>query len=158
MSFTAHPAHVLLVDDDPAQARMLALVLRRALGETFQLETTTDSANAKERIRTGWVDILITDLIMPEINGLELLRLVKERNRCSQVLVMTAFSTSDTLLQAMETGASDFLLKPLDQRLLVELVEQAASRLHRWHCALAGTFKRKREEHVSSALPLPQPS
>jgi DNA-binding NtrC family response regulator len=136
------PVRLVLIDDDPAQLRILERVLRRGVASHIEIEGLTDPREALDRLQSEWVDILLTDLSMPEISGLDLLRCVKERNRFVQVLLITAVASSDALLEAIDLGASDYLLKPVDHQLLVGLVNQAADRLYRWREALAGTLQR----------------
>lgn len=150
------PVRLVIIDDDPAQLRILERVLRRGLASHIEIEGLTDSREAFARLQTEWVDILLTDLSMPDINGLDLLRCVKERNRCVQVLLITAVASSDALLEAIDLGASDYLLKPVDHRLLVGLVNQAADRLCRWREALAGTLQRTHRPGVDDLRDLHQ--
>jgi len=93
---------------------------------------------------------LVTDLEMPGVNGLELLRCAKRKNPCTQVLFVTGHSTLEALTDALELGATDYLLKPLDQTELIELIEDAEKRLWRWRQALSGTATAKREVLVAA--------
>lgn len=135
---------LVLVDDDPAQARLYDDVLRRRFGSTVELATFTDSRCAAEHLDDHLVDVLITDLRMPNVDGLGLIRIARKRSNNAQVLVMTASSTSDSLVDAAEAGASDYLLKPFSNDVLIDLVGQARERLARWRAALAGTFHQGR--------------
>ena len=101
------PSSLLVVDDDPSMTRLVVTVLERALGEAIKVEALTDPAVARERIDEGGIDILLTDLEMPGINGLDLLRCAKRRNACTQVLFFTGHSSQDALLSALELGAAD---------------------------------------------------
>lgn len=135
---------LLLIDDDPAMVHLLSRVINRRLGgETVEVEALTDSQQALTRLASEVVDIVVTDFDMPSINGLDILRAAKQRNDCTQVLFITGMSSQDTLLEAMEHGATDYLLKPVDQDELIELIEQAHSRHHRWRQALAGTWQQQ---------------
>ena len=136
---------LLLVDDDPAMVRLLATVIERSCSADITIESLTDPAAARTRLKEGGVDILLTDLEMPGINGLELLRCAKRRNACTQVLFLTGHSSQDALLDALELGATDYLLKPVDQTQLLELVAQAHQRLQRWRQALADTWQRRND-------------
>ena len=131
---------LLLVDDDQSMVRLLDKIIQRHFQEDMELTCLSDPKEARQCIEGQLFDILITDLEMPGVNGLELLRCVKRRNPCSQVLLMTGHSTLDALTDALELGATDYLLKPLDQTQLVKLVEDAQERLLRWREALAGTL------------------
>ena len=145
MSFTGKTTHLILIDDDPSMTRLLGHVISREFGDQLEVETMTDAEDAKARIEVGGVDIVITDLEMPGISGLDLLRCAKGRNALTQVLLVTGESTQAALLEAMENGANDYLLKPVDQAELLELVSQALDRQVRWKTALAGTWRRRAE-------------
>jgi CheY-like chemotaxis protein len=131
---------VLLVDDDPTMVRLLARIIERSFGDTMVLSTLTNPAEALTALEKNLVDILVTDLEMPGVNGLELLRCAKRRNPLTQVLFITGQSSLDALRDALESGATDYLLKPLDQAQIVDLLGQAQRRVQRWLEALAGTF------------------
>ncbi|MCE9608338.1 MAG: response regulator [Planctomycetia bacterium] len=135
---------IALVDDDPAQARLYSMILEKALGTTAEIAAFTESDKAAEYLNDHLVDVLITDLRMPNVDGLELIRIAKRRSNGAQVLIMTATSTADSLVDAAELGASDYLLKPFAKELLIDLVEQSQRRLARWRAALAGTFHQGR--------------
>ena len=131
---------LLLVDDDPSMVRLLTKIIERSFGERVTLHSLTDPKEARGWIEDNVVDILVTDLEMPSVNGLELLRCAKRRNPCTQVLFLTGHSTVDALTDALELGATDYLLKPMDQAELIELVGDADKRLRRWRKALAATL------------------
>lgn len=135
------PTRLLLVDDDPSMVRLLAQIIERQFEGEIELTSLTDPKEARTRIETQNVDILITDLEMPGINGLELLRCAKRRNACTQVLFMTGNSTLNAVIDALESGATDYLLKPLDQAQLFKLIKDARERLLRWRKALTGTLR-----------------
>lgn len=141
---------LLIIDDDPSIVRLLAEILSRSFGDKLRIESLTDPAEARERIEEDVVDILLTDLEMPGINGLELLRCAKRRNACTQVLFFTGHSTYGALLDALELGATDYLLKPVDQEQLLNLVGQACVRQQRWKNALAGTWEQRRQEPLAT--------
>ena len=131
---------LLLVDDDPSMVRLLNRIIERKFKGDIELTSLSDPTEARGQIGRQLFDILITDLEMPGVSGLELLRCVKRRNPCTQVLLMTGHTTLDALNDALELGATDYLLKPLDQGLLITLIEDAQKRLLRWREALAGTL------------------
>ncbi|MHB8897970.1 MAG: response regulator [Thermoguttaceae bacterium] len=142
---------LLLVDDDPSMVRLLNKIIERQFKDQIELTCLSDPRLAREQIGTQLVDILITDLEMPGVNGLDLLRCVKRRNPWTQVLLMTGHSTLDSLADALELGATDYRLKPLDQTQLLKLVDDTQQRLLRWREALAGTLSA-----AQARLSLPQ--
>ena len=135
-------SHIVLAEDDPKQARLYSTILTGAFGLDVHLETFCDSEEAAAYLESHLVDLLITDLRMPKVDGVELIRRAKARYSGVQVLIMTAASTADSLVDAAELGATDYLLKPFEHELLIDLVAEAQRRLQRWRAALAGTLHR----------------
>ena len=136
-------SNLLLVDDDPSMVRLLTKVIERHLKDKVNIHSLVDPVEARDQLNEGTYDILLTDLEMPNINGLELLRCAKRRNACTQVLFLTGNSNQDSLLDAFEFGATDYLLKPVDQDQLLDLIEQAHVRQRRWQQALADTWQQR---------------
>jgi DNA-binding NtrC family response regulator len=147
---SAHTLRLLLVDDDSFQIDYLGFVLRKGVPDTIEVVAINDSQAALDYLKATWVDLLITDLDMPEVRGLDLARAARDRNPAVQTFVLTAASTWDELIQALDLGASDYLLKPIKPELLVNLVVQASERLSRWRTALAGTFEARRKRTVAA--------
>ena len=77
---------------------------------------------------------------MPGLNGLQLLRFAKRKNVWTQVVVVTGHSQMEVLSDAMDLGASDYLVKPLDPAELEQSLCEAFSRFHRWRQSLAKTI------------------
>lgn len=141
MSKRSSPAaQIVIVDDDPQMSRLLETMLRAGLGESVAVETYQDPALAQARLDAGQVDVVVTDLEMPALTGLEMLRYAKSRNASTQVVVVTGKSSHGALLDALEAGASDYLVKPIAREGLLEVVVQATQRVARWRRALAATW------------------
>jgi DNA-binding NtrC family response regulator len=136
----SHPARLVLIDDDPALVRLLTAITRRSFRHDIEMQPYSDPTLARDCLERELIDIVVTDLEMPEINGLEILRLAKRRNPCAQVLLVTGHSSVNALLEALEHGASDYLLKPIDEKSFLQLVGDALARVVRWREALAGTL------------------
>ena len=137
---------LVLVDDDVDMLRLLTKVIDGSFAEQIEIESLTDPNEARIRLQDGGVDILVTDLEMPGISGLELLRCAKSRNATTQVLLITGHSTRGALLNALEFGATDYLLKPVDRTELVELIQETLDRQQRWRQALLGTWHSNRKK------------
>lgn len=137
-------SRLIVIDDDPAIIRLLTHTIGSAFEGEIAADAMTDPAEALRHIEGGCVDILLTDLEMPAINGLELLRFAKQKNPCTQVVFLTGNSTQQALLEALEQGAADYLLKPIDREALVAIVREAHDRGVRWRAALAETWRRSR--------------
>jgi two-component system response regulator PilR (NtrC family) len=115
---------VLVVDDEPGLREMLSILLRR---EGMDVTVAPGFATAKEAIRSSPAPfaLVLTDLVMPDGSGLQLLAAAKERNPATEVIVMTAHSTVEAALDAMRRGAYDFVAKPFQTAELRLLVGRA---------------------------------
>ena len=102
MHTLSHTTKLLLVDDDPSMVRLLTRLIDRSFGNRMELHFLTDPKEARQWIEQNLIDILVTDLEMPGVNGLELLRCVKRKNPCAQVLFVTGHSTLEALTDALE--------------------------------------------------------
>jgi EAL domain-containing protein (putative c-di-GMP-specific phosphodiesterase class I) len=117
---------ILLVDDEQSIARAYA----RTLGAAgFSVETAGDGRAAAAAARDRNFDVIISDITMPEMNGLELLRAVREHDLDVPVVLMTGGPAVDSAVRAMEYGALRYLIKPIDPAELEEVVARAV-RLH----------------------------
>lgn len=101
-------ANILVVDDEP---KMTALICGQLEDAGHQVTTCTDPRQALELIDKHSYDIVITDLSMPEISGMTILDEAL-RKEGTEVLMMTAYGTAETAVEAMKKGAADYLLKP----------------------------------------------
>jgi two-component system, NtrC family, response regulator PilR len=111
-SQTAHaPARVLVVDDERSMRELLSIVLRR---DGYDVLIAEDGATGLELLKRERVDILITDLRMPQMNGVDLLREAKRIAPDIVSIVMTAFATTDTAVEALRLGAADYVTKSKD--------------------------------------------
>jgi len=120
---------VLLVEDNA----VLLLTLQRVLQKTgFDVSAVTSAEEALPLIESEGFQVLITDIQLPGIDGLELARQAKKRFSLIQIIVITAETTISKATEALELGASEYLLKPLDMRELIRAVEQSQNRLVKW--------------------------
>ena len=142
--------NVCVVEDDPAQLRILLQQLQNCCPCQIQLFGTSSPQEALDRIEAREVDILVADLVMPHYSGVDLLRELKNRNTCTQGLIMTATADVESLLTAFELGAVDYLLKPIVPEQVNKLVQEAVERLSRWRVALADAFRRTRRGLAAS--------
>jgi two-component system NtrC family response regulator len=113
---------ILIVDDEPNMCRSLKIML----GEEgrYAIQTATDSRAALELIDPR-LDMVITDLSMPGPDGLSVLRRAKEVSEEIQVVIMTAYSTVESAVEAMKLGALEYLIKPFSNDELLLTVEKA---------------------------------
>jgi two-component system response regulator PilR (NtrC family) len=102
------PARVLVVDDERSMRELLSIVLRR---DGYDVLIAEDGAAAVELLKRERVDILITDIRMPQMNGVDLLREAKRIAPDIVSIVMTAFASTDTAVEALRLGAADYVHK-----------------------------------------------
>src|SRR5262249_50100784 len=102
-------ARVLIVDDEAKLGRVLVEVLE---GRGHQVERVANGREALARIATRPVDIIVTDLRMPDVDGMEVLRRTRATSPSTDVVVMTAFASTEGAVDAMREGAVDYLIKP----------------------------------------------
>ena len=101
--------NVLIVEDEPKMRRLLEL----NLGEDgFTTLSAGDAETGLKVLRENAVDLVVTDLKLPGMDGLEFLQTIKRQNAALPVVVMTAFGSVETAVEAMKAGASDYVLKP----------------------------------------------
>jgi two-component system response regulator PilR (NtrC family) len=100
---------ILVVDDEASMREMLGIMLRR---DGFEVVEATDGQRGIELFRQGGFDLVISDIRMPHKDGIELLREIREIDRETLVIVMTAFSTTEQAVDAMKLGAYDYITKP----------------------------------------------
>ncbi len=116
---------VLVVDDEPSNQTSLAKIFQR---EGMRVFTAEGARTALEVARKHKVQVVLTDLMMPGTNGVELMRALKEVSPDTETVLMTAYGTVETAVQAMREGAYDFVEKPLKRMTIVKSVRKAAER------------------------------
>jgi two-component system response regulator PilR (NtrC family) len=100
---------ILVVDDEPSMREMLRIVLRR---DGYDVVLAQNGTDGLERLRTEPFDMLLSDIRMPDISGVEVLRAAKQINQEILAFMMTAFASTDTAVEAMRLGALDYFTKP----------------------------------------------
>jgi DNA-binding NtrC family response regulator len=116
------PARILIVDDDPGQRSLLNSFLR---SQEFETVTVDSGQRALETLRAGKFDMMISDVRMPGLSGLETLRLARKEHATLPVLLVTAFTDIRDAVAAMRDGAVNYLAKPIDLDALLNSVRQA---------------------------------
>jgi two-component system, NtrC family, response regulator HydG len=124
-SLTKPRARVLVVDDEPNARSGLEKLLRQ---EGYAVDAAMDGAHALQIAAEHPPDIVVTDLKMPKMDGIELLQKIRAVYHDVPVLVVTAFGEVSTAVQAMRAGADDFLTKPVDFDALILSIERAIER------------------------------
>src|SRR5439155_1068197 len=114
------PATLLIADDDPGLRESLERTLTR---EGYRVILASDGRGALERLQGGGIDLVVTDLKMPGLTGIEVLRAAKAIAPDVDVILLTAFGTVEEAVKAMKDGAYDFLTKPFQRDQLLKLLE-----------------------------------
>lgn len=102
---------LLIIDDDPKAAHLME---RYLTGDTYQCHTFQNPAQALDFFKLTHIDLVITDMLMPELNGSEVLKQIRSINKYIPVIIITAFSNLDNAIEALRLGATDFIKKPFD--------------------------------------------
>jgi two-component system, NtrC family, response regulator PilR len=100
---------ILVVDDEPSMREMLRIVLRR---DGYDVLVAENGRQALEALKQERIDLLLSDIRMPDLSGVDVLRAAKENNRDIVAFMMTAFASTDTAVEAMRLGAADYFTKP----------------------------------------------
>ncbi len=118
-------AKILVVDDEPS----ILQLLREALSQWgYQVKSASSASNALDAVRADMFDAVITDIRMPEMTGLELLKAIKRHDESIEVVIMTGYPTIASAVEALKDGAYDYLSKPLIldelRHLMVRMMER----------------------------------
>ena len=108
---------VLVVDDDCRMAKTLEDIFRV---KGYGVDTAYSAKEAMEKLETGGIDCVLSDIRMPDVNGVELYRAIKEKNPRLPVVLMTAYSDDKLVEEGLEEGAITVFPKPLDINALFE--------------------------------------
>lgn len=117
---------ILIVDDDIAHRTMLRILL----GWEYEIFEADDGLTAIEKVHKQDFDLVLMDIRMPEISGIEVLDRLKAYNPALPVIMMTAYSSNETAAHAREKGAYGYLTKPFDFDNLRQTIEKAVTHSH----------------------------
>jgi len=112
-------ARILIIDDDPHFLRVLARILT---GENFRVASAGAACDALEMLKSAQFDVIISDLRMPECDGVGFLEALRSSGNNVPVIILTAYGETDTYLAAMNAGATDYLNKPIQSEELLKSV------------------------------------
>ena len=117
---------ILVLDDEPIVSKRLKPSLEK---KGYSVETFTDSMTALQRVRERQFDIVITDLKMEGVDGMEFLTEVKKLWPDTEVIVITGFATMDTAKESFQKGIFDFLAKPFKLGEITEVIKRAEEKI-----------------------------
>ncbi len=115
-------AAILIVDDDPGHRTTLQTIVR---SWGYRVDTADDGGVAVEKVRQGPYDLILLDVRMTAMSGIEALQRIKAYNPAIPILIMTAYSSVESAVEALKSGAYDYLTKPLDFEVLKLTIERA---------------------------------
>jgi EAL domain-containing protein (putative c-di-GMP-specific phosphodiesterase class I) len=127
MSFRQNQPHVLIVDDDPALLRTVSRMLAR---RGYSVATARNGEDAVALVHKDQFDAIVSDIAMPTMDGIELLRRVRQHDLLVPVVMITGDPTIDTAVQALEYGALQYLTKPVANDDIANVLDKAVQ-LHR---------------------------
>ena len=133
---------ILVVDDETSMTQYLSIALTKA---GYEVTAVNSGAEALERARADTFTVAITDVKMPGMDGIELMRKVREKLGHLAVVVMTAFGSVENAVAAMQQGANDYLTKPLNFQELLLVVRNVLA-----HVELRRENERLREALLAS--------
>jgi DNA-binding NtrC family response regulator len=116
---------VLLVDDE---VDFLDTLSERMRNRGMEVSTSSSGKEALKKVEQESYDVIILDLMMPEVDGLDALRILKEKKPDLQVILLTGHATVEKGIEAMKLGAMDFLEKPADINQLTEKIKKAQAK------------------------------
>ncbi|NPA24198.1 MAG: sigma-54-dependent Fis family transcriptional regulator, partial [Deltaproteobacteria bacterium] len=114
--------HIMVVDDEQSMCDFLEITLKRS---GYQVSCFTDAFAAVESLEHESYDLVVCDLKMPSMNGLEMLRTVKKKSPATEIIMITAFASTGTVIEAMKSGAFDYISKPFKIDEILLTIEKA---------------------------------
>ncbi len=141
--------HLLIVDDEPITAQSLSEILRL---EGYQVTAVHNGQAAIEYARTHVVDLMIVDLRMPGISGLEVAQVVNQISPDTEIILLTAYASTDSAIQALRLRVHDYLIKPALPQDVIKSVQKG---LERRAARLSAKGKIIEKEERGNLLELP---
>lgn len=128
---------ILIVDDEPSMRTALTAVLQRT---GHPVVDARDGQEALAKLQEHEIWLVLTDLRMPRIGGIELLREVRRRSPDTLVVLITGYATLESAIEAVRLGASDYLLKPFDHEAVAALIRRLDEKQRAGDCASVGVL------------------
>jgi len=119
------PAKILVVDDEDSMCNFMEIMLSK---DGYSVDTTTSGGKAITLLKDKNYDLVIADLNMPEMSGIDVLRGIKSFKKEQEIIMMTAFASVDTAIEAMKLGAADYITKPFKVDEIKLVIEKSINR------------------------------
>lgn len=139
-------SNILVVDDEPVARQSLSEILRL---EGYAVNSVPNGQAAVEYVRTHPVELVVVDLRMPGMDGLEVVQVVNQISPETEVILLTAFGTTETAIQALRLRVHDYLLKPAPPSQVVNSVKKGLARREARLKARGGTSTMEVDESVA---------
>jgi len=117
------PDKILVVDDEPNMLRLLKTILMDKTG--YEVDTTNNPLEVNKMLQEGHFDLVVTDLKMPLVDGMDLIEIIKGIDPLIPVIVITAYGTIETAEEAIQKGAYDFITKPFRKESILITIKRA---------------------------------
>jgi len=117
------PDRILVVDDEPNMLRLLKTILMDKTG--YEVTTTNNPLEVSKLLQEGQYDLVVTDLKMPMVDGIDLIGIVKNIDATMPIIVITAYGTIETAEEAIQKGAYDFITKPFRKETILITIKRA---------------------------------
>ena len=117
------PERILVVDDEPNMLRLLKTILMDKTG--YEVTTTNNPLEVSKLLQEDHYDLVITDLKMPLVDGIDLIGIVKGIDATMPIIVITAYGTIETAEEAIQKGAYDFITKPFRKETILITMKRA---------------------------------
>ena len=116
------PERILVVDDEPNMLRLLKTILMDKTG--YEVTTTNNPLEVSKLLQEGHYDLVVTDLKMPLVDGIDLIGIVKNIDATMPIIVITAYGTIETAEEAIQKGAYDFITKPFRKETILITIKR----------------------------------
>lgn len=117
------PEKLLVVDDEPDMLRLLSMIIKEKT--PYEVATTNNPLEVLELVKKGEFDLVIADLKMPGLDGIELLESLKRFDENIPVIIITAYGTVEAAVETINKGAFDFITKPFRKEQILFTIEKA---------------------------------
>lgn len=117
------PEKLLIVDDEPDMLKLLSMIIREKT--PYETVTTNNPLEALDFAKKGGFDLIIADLKMPGLDGMELLEAVKRIDEDIPVIIITAYGTIESAMETMQKGGFDFITKPFKKEQILYTIDKA---------------------------------
>jgi len=117
------PERILVVDDEPNMLRLLKTILMDKTG--YEVTTTNNPLEVSKLLQESTYDLVVTDLKMPLVDGIDLIGIVKNIEAAMPIIVITAYGTIETAEEAIQKGAYDFITKPFRKETILITIKRA---------------------------------